>query len=295
MFNPPLGAAANLAPFSLSLEGIPPEAYTVHRWRYAAALDEPYTLTVVLHIARPFAELFGRSLGSRLNRPDGLRGVFHLQAQALSWEPLHGAISQCVLGADSLAPQEAPLSADLIACTLTLRPRLWWASLATGSRSFQRLSVPDVLRQVLQQGLGFGAADLDFRLGEPPLRHRYRQQYQETDLAFVSRLLEREGFSYFFEQSDEREVMVVTDSAQGFTRPPQWSGVRFRGLAGLNASVQALLSPPASWAHTTRLEGNCRHDRTHANPLRGPLPDRSARRICTEHGQRRVFLHRAEL
>ena len=236
-------ATANLAPFRLHLEGIPAEAYTVHRWRYVAALDEPYTLTVVLHVARPFAHLFGRSLGSRLNRPDGLRADFHLQAQAYSWQPLHGAVSDCALGTDHLAPadaaQHAPLSTDLIACTLTLRPRLWWASLATTSRSFQRTSVQDVLREVLQC-VGFSAADLEFRLSEPALRHRYRQQYQETDLAFVSRLLEHEGWAYFFEQQDEREVMVVTDSTEGFSRPAQWSGVRYRSDAGLNAAVDAL-------------------------------------------------------
>jgi hypothetical protein len=47
-----LQASARLAPFAFSLDHIPLEACSVHRWRIEAALDEPYVATVVLHVPR---------------------------------------------------------------------------------------------------------------------------------------------------------------------------------------------------------------------------------------------------
>lgn len=237
-------ASAGHAPFKLELQGIPAEAYSVQAWRYEARLDEPYTLTLVLHLLREQAALFGPDLQQRLNRPSGLPATFALQAQAHSFEPVHGAVAHIALGQDLL--QEAaqvsntPWSAgpDVIACSLIIRPRLWWASLGQHSRSFQRLSVADTVRQVLAQSLGLGAADLAFRLSGPPLRRRYRQQFQESDLAYVSRLLEREGYAYFFEQGEDREVMVITDDAAGWQRPPQWRGVRCVAESGLKAPIE---------------------------------------------------------
>ena len=59
-------SAANRAPFSRDLEGIPPEAYDVQRWGSGVAQDEPDARTPVLEVASGFESLFRRDLGTRL-------------------------------------------------------------------------------------------------------------------------------------------------------------------------------------------------------------------------------------
>ena len=45
-------------------------------------------------------------------------------------------------------------------------------------------------------------------------------QYRETDLQFISRLLEREGIYYFFRHEDGKHTMVLADSPQAHSPNP---------------------------------------------------------------------------
>jgi type VI secretion system secreted protein VgrG len=90
-------------------------------------------------------------------------------------------------------------------------PSLWMLSLEYDCRIFQDKSVQDIVTQVLQEG-GITGDRAVFRLqGQPPTRE-YCVQYRETDLAFISRLLEEEGIFYFFEHSEDKHVLVFGDS-----------------------------------------------------------------------------------
>lgn len=93
---------------------------------------------------------------------------------------------------------------------VTLRPRLWRLTLSFQSRIFQEMTVEDILREVLQEG-GLASNDMRFALQEKYDPMEYCVQYQETDFAFISRIMEREGIYYFFEQQDGRDVVVITD------------------------------------------------------------------------------------
>jgi uncharacterized protein involved in type VI secretion and phage assembly len=81
--------------------------------------------------------------------------------------------------------------------TLTLRP--WTAFLAhtRDSRIFQDMSVPDILDAVLKawQGRGRLAPGWRFDLADPSIypKRSLTTQYQESDLAFVERLMGEEG------------------------------------------------------------------------------------------------------
>ncbi|MFT3772959.1 MAG: type VI secretion system tip protein TssI/VgrG [Minicystis sp.] len=59
-------------------------------------------------------------------------------------------------------------------------------------------------------------ADLEMRLLGGYPRREFISQYKETDLAFVSRLAEHLGISFFFEHKNGRDVVVFTDHAAGF-------------------------------------------------------------------------------
>ena len=74
-------------------------------------------------------------------------------------------------------------------------PSMWLLSLEQDCRIFQKKSVPDIVKQVLQDA-GITSDRFDFRLQGQYEPKEYCVQYRETDLNFISRLLEEEGIFY---------------------------------------------------------------------------------------------------
>lgn len=91
-----------------------------------------------------------------------------------------------------------------------LVPRLWLLGKRATSRIFQNTTVPQIVTAVLD------LADVRHRwaLVENYTERVYCVQHQETDLAFVTRLLAEEGIFYFFEHAEGGETLVLCDSAQ---------------------------------------------------------------------------------
>ena len=86
-----------------------------------------------------------------------------------------------------------------------------WPSLLayfSDCRVFQNLSVPDIVEKVFSDR---GFSDYDFRLRGTYEPHEYCVQYNESDLAFVLRLMEEEGIYYFVEHEKNRHVLVLSD------------------------------------------------------------------------------------
>jgi type VI secretion system secreted protein VgrG len=95
----------------------------------------------------------------------------------------------------------------------TLVPKLWRASLSRRSRLLMDASVIDIARTVLA-GCGLAGADLSVRVARDYERREYAVQHDESDLAFVSRLLEHEGVFHRFEHGDERSTLVLGDAPE---------------------------------------------------------------------------------
>jgi type VI secretion system secreted protein VgrG len=107
----------------------------------------------------------------------------------------------------AVAAQDA-FEQDQHAFHLRLVPRLWLLGKRKTSRVFQNETVPEIVGKVLD------AARVPYRaalIGRYLVR-THCVQYQETDLAFVTRLLAEEGIFYFFEH-DTEETVVLCDSA----------------------------------------------------------------------------------
>lgn len=92
---------------------------------------------------------------------------------------------------------------------LTLRPWMWLLSLNTGHRVFRNLTAMEIVRAVLAPYAPH--ALVEERLSRS-LRQRPRTvQYGETDLDFVTRLLEDEGLLFWFEHEVNRHRCVIAD------------------------------------------------------------------------------------
>lgn len=89
-------------------------------------------------------------------------------------------------------------------------PALWALSQRVNSRIFHDVKVEDVIRAVLHDA-GLYEGSLDVALRETYLRREYCVQYRESDLAFLQRLMEEEGITFFFRHEEETETLVVTD------------------------------------------------------------------------------------
>lgn len=90
----------------------------------------------------------------------------------------------------------------------TIVPRIWELTQIRQSRIFQQKSVRDILSTVFK-GYEFR---LDLVTAYQP--RNYCVQYNETDFDFASRLMEEEGISYYFENAERLETLVITDNYQ---------------------------------------------------------------------------------
>jgi type VI secretion system secreted protein VgrG len=97
---------------------------------------------------------------------------------------------------------------------LEIVPRAWQLSLVSTQEVFLDMSVPEIIRTKLER---FGLVDyVVFRTMTTYPKRDLVVQYRETDLAFVSRLAEHLGISFYFEEEGKTERMVFTDHRGGF-------------------------------------------------------------------------------
>jgi len=96
-----------------------------------------------------------------------------------------------------------------------LVPQMWVLSQKQNSRIFQNQSVKDIVSDMLKEAQLPGDR-YAFRLQGDYKAKEYCVQYHETDLGFISRLLEEEGIWYFFEHSREKHVLVFADAKSAY-------------------------------------------------------------------------------
>src|ERR1017187_7944312 len=97
---------------------------------------------------------------------------------------------------------------------LEVVPELWLLDRKQCSRTFQHITVPDILRQL------FTGMDVDYQTQGTFEQRKYCVQYRETDLAFASRLMEEEGIYYFFKHTSSGHQMVLADTPQAHPAIP---------------------------------------------------------------------------
>ncbi len=92
-----------------------------------------------------------------------------------------------------------------------LVPRLWRLGLSLHSRVFVGDSTPDILLKILAMNGLAGDVELKLEGDYPPQPHVC--QYKESDLAFISRWMEREGLYYFFDHEGAGDKLIITDAS----------------------------------------------------------------------------------
>lgn len=118
---------------------------------------------------------------------------------------VHGVVWRIVAIATS---QKAPARRYKI----ELRSEIHALSLRRRSRVFQKVSVPDIVKKVLEDAGFSGDRVVVSVLADHPKR-TYVTQYAETDLTFVRRLCEEDGLYFRFEAKDGFDAFVLEDTS----------------------------------------------------------------------------------
>lgn len=105
------------------------------------------------------------------------------------------------------------------------RPWLWFLTRCADCRIFQNKKVPEIIEEIFAK-YSNAAFELDKLTGtyEP---WEYCVQYRETDLNFVSRLMEQEGIYYHFAHKDGKHTVVLGDSPSAHEPFPGYEELPF--------------------------------------------------------------------
>ncbi len=97
-----------------------------------------------------------------------------------------------------------------------LVPAVWLLTHRYCSRIFQNKNVKEIITEVLDQG-GIPSDRFDMsRLTGTYEPREYCVQYRETDYNFISRLMEEESIWWYFEQSQDKHVMVMAEKRNDY-------------------------------------------------------------------------------
>lgn len=122
-------------------------------------------------------------------------------------EGLHGRIEDVFVG-------EA--GKRLTRYHLTLVPALHYLQFSHNQRIFQRLTVPQIIAQVLK-GHGIQADAFTFHVSNSPERE-YCTQYGENDFELVQRLCAEDGIAWHHQHSPDGHLLVFTDDQTWFPK-----------------------------------------------------------------------------
>jgi type VI secretion system secreted protein VgrG len=150
--------------------------------------------------------------GSSLDGIEGSRVTVVMERFAGPGEDWHGV--RKIHGMVAEVEDMLATHADFHVYRLRVVPRAFALTLVEIQDIYMNLSVPEIIKEKLKRvALG---AKMDMRLRGTYAPREFVVQYKESDLAFVSRLAEHLGISFFFQHGDADDTMVFTDDVSGF-------------------------------------------------------------------------------
>ncbi|MBN3780678.1 type VI secretion system tip protein VgrG [Burkholderia sp. Ac-20345] len=157
------------------------------------------------------ADSHSLSLKDMLGKPVTVR----IEQQDLSTRYLNGIVARA-----SLAGRRAE---RYYGYELIVRPWLWLATRRSDCRIFQNKTVPEIVQEVLST-YGF---PIENHLAESYVPRDYCVQYNETDAAFVSRLMEFEGIYFWFRHAEDTHTLMLGDAMSSHTVLPGYETIPY--------------------------------------------------------------------
>jgi type VI secretion system secreted protein VgrG len=92
-------------------------------------------------------------------------------------------------------------------------PALWMLGQRSDCRVFQNMGADKVIEEVLKDA---GVANLQNKITGSLPKREYCVQYRETDLDFISRLMEEEGIYYYFKHEKGKHHLVLAQTPSAY-------------------------------------------------------------------------------
>src|SRR5580658_669574 len=196
-----------------------------------------------LYLTTPLGE--DKLLLSRFTGQEGLNHLFQFDLELLSdntttvdFDKLIGQGVSCgVTGTDPqlaardlhgivIAFSQGRRDFNFTEYKMTIVPEVWKLTRKFRSRIFQHITIPDLLKTL------FAGFDVSYELQGTYQPRQYVTQYQESDFAFASRLMEEEGIFYLFKFTRGAHKLVLADTSQSHPDIPGDSKLIFEDIEG---------------------------------------------------------------
>lgn len=117
-----------------------------------------------------------------------------------------------------------------------LRPKLWWLTLTEHNQIFLNKTLPQFLEAVLKDGGLSKDIDFELKLSKDYPEWEYICQYNESHFKFISHWLERCGIYYYFDQTQDTDKVIFTDTSMAHMPMPQGRTFSYYQPSGLEVT-----------------------------------------------------------
>ncbi len=208
---------ASEADFQVKIGEIPEDELRVAAFTGVEAVSEPFQFSL---------ELVSTDSGIEFDKVVGQAGLLTVAGADGNLRHVNGIVSRF---------EERQQGRRFTTYFAELVPWIVRLGLRAKCRIHQKETVEEIVTKVLEEaGLATDRFRFDLK-GKIPKRE-YCVQYRETDLAFISRLLEEEGIFYYFEHSKEEHVLVLIDDVATTGTIAGAADVPFHVLSGQAAA-----------------------------------------------------------
>ncbi len=204
--------------FSFISDFLPPDTFAVVSFKGFEGISRPYQFEIMLvsdDLKVDFGQIMNKKARIVFHREEEGGDVFYNGIIA-NFEQLHEINNYAFYRAH-------------------LVPKLWRLSITHHNQVFLDRTVEEFSKDILTDG-GLGSHDFEFRLQSTYDPVEYVCQYGESHLNFLSRWFEREGIYYYFEQSEDNEKVIFTDTRIVHADPPFGGNIVYSPPSGLESS-----------------------------------------------------------